>query len=134
MSQSQVVIRLNRFLELAREYPEVVDDAIQAAAREGEFYVKRSITESPMTGRQYGIHIASEPGNPPRIDSGNLVTSINVRPLRDKVWAIRSGAEYAALLEYGTSTMAARPHMTPMALWLEGEVEGIVTRYIRAVR
>jgi hypothetical protein len=133
MSQSQIVIRLNRFLELAREYPEVVDDAIQAAAREGERYVKESIAQSPATGRQYGDHVSSEPGNPPRIDSGNLVNNINVRPVRDKVWAIRSAAEYAMLLEYGTSKLEARPHMTPMALWLEGEVEGIVTRYIRAV-
>jgi xanthine/CO dehydrogenase XdhC/CoxF family maturation factor len=38
------------------------------------------------------------------------------------------------LLEYGTMDMEPRPYMTPMALWLEGEVEGIVTRYIRAVR
>ena len=131
---SQIVVRMNRFPDLLRQYPQVVDDAVEAVAREGERYVKDSISQSPASGRQYGSHVASSPGNPPRMDSGNLVNNINVQRVRDKVRAIRSGAEYAVLLEYGTMDMEPRPYMTPMALWLEGEVEGIVTRYIRAVR
>lgn len=133
MSESRIVVRMNKLPELAQAYPQAVEDAVQAAAREGERYVKQSIAESPATGRQYGNHVASEPGNPPRIDSGNLVNNINVRRVRDRVWAIRSGAEYSAILEYGSSEMESRPFMTPMALWLENEIAGIVIRYIRAV-
>lgn len=126
MTQRYVRVTRNDFPRLQREMPQRVERGIAAAAREGEGYVKRIISESPADGAQYGSHVASSPGNPPRIDTENLVNSINVRQVRPFVWAIRCGALYGPDLEFGTSKMAARPFMGPMAFWLEEQIDDII--------
>lgn len=147
MPNQFVRVRRNDFPRLMREMPEAVANGIEAAAREGEAYVKRIISESPPTGHLYTRtvnhpavvaggnikHYASEPGNPPRMDTGNHVNSINIKKESSFVWSIRSGAEYSADLEYGTSKMAARPYMGPMAFWLEQQIDDIIGEYIRDV-
>jgi hypothetical protein len=125
-----VQVRRNDFPTLARTMPQAVGRGIAAAGRQGEGYVKRLIGDSPADGVDYGGHIASSPGNPPRIDTGNLVNQINVSQQGQFVWVIRSGADYGPDLEFGTSKMAARPYMGPMAFWLENEIDGIVGEYI----
>ncbi len=125
-----VRVTRNDFPRLMREMPQKVARGVAAAAREGEGYVKRIISESPADGVRYGEHTASSPGNPPRIDTGNLVNSINVQQVSPFVWSIRCGAIYGPDLEYGTEKMAARPFMGPMAFWLEGEINDIIGRAI----
>ncbi len=55
----------------------------------------------------------SSPGDPPGVDTGNLKNSVIAKPDGPKTWAVLVGAEYGAMLEYGTSKMAARPFMLP---------------------
>lgn len=133
MAQVQVKVVFNHLPELQRRIPRVVDDAVQAVAREGERIVKQSMQQSPATGMTYGSHVASSAGNPPRIDTGTLVNSINVQAVKDRVWRVNAGTEYAAWLEFGTQRMAARPFMNPMADQLSREAGVIVTRYLRAI-
>ena len=71
------------------------------------------------TGRRYGRHVASAPGQPPAPDTGNLRKN-----WREKVYAhgngmgngvrvhmqITSQMFYADFLEHGTRKMAPRPH------------------------
>lgn len=72
----------------------------------------------PDAGRTYKrrsvSHSASFPSNPPRVDTGNLVNSITVKGSGIKYnVGSRSQAPYGKWLEFGTSTMAARPWLRP---------------------
>lgn len=83
----------------------------------------------PRSGRMYGAHQASAPGEAPAWDTGNLANNTNVTfPTegRGRVAEVRVGTEYAPILEFGGVHMAPRPFMHPAAdraaeLW-----EGIV--------
>lgn len=137
VAQVRVRVVFNDLPELQRRVPRVVDDAVQAVAREGERIVKQSMQQSPANGIAYdrgaGVHVASSAGNPPRIDTGTLLNSINTNRVKDRVWRVSTGTEYAAWLEFGTERMAARPFMGPMADEISKEAGGIVTRYLRAI-
>lgn len=69
-----------------------------------------SISRGSVSGKG---HVASAPGEPPNRDTGHLqahLTTTNPRPLLAEV---RSEAEYAAALEFGTERMAERPYIRP---------------------
>ena len=65
------------------------------------------------SGRRYGKHVASAPGQPPAPDKGNLrrnwqqrkYISGNVRIVLE----LKSRTFYAGFLEHGTKKMSARP-------------------------
>jgi hypothetical protein len=137
VAQVKVQVVFNRLPEIQRRVPNVVDDAVQAVAREGERIVKQSMQESPATGKTYGSHVASSPGNPPRIDTGTLRNSINVGKVKPQNWRVNAGTEYAAWLEFGTERMGglpfARPFMGPMADSLAEDAAGIVQRYLQSL-
>lgn len=73
----------------------------------------------PKSGRIYGSHRASAPGESPAIDSGDLSGSLT--PLRRSAleWYVGSDVEYAPDLEYGTYGMAPRPYLRPAAKHFE---------------
>lgn len=126
-----VTIEFNDLPRLIREMPDAAKNGVEGAAREGERYVKQSISDSPPTGRRYGTHVASSPGNPPRIDTSNLVNSINSAKKNDYLWQIRVGAEYGPILEFGGRYIAARPFMGPMADWLKKNADDIMAEFLR---
>lgn len=99
-----------------------VKAAIQATALEALTDVRRSMKETPKTGREYPrwkdgskTHIASSAGNPPAIDTGALTGSTYYTMVDDLTAAIGSRLEYAYHLEFGTFKMAARPSWVPAA-------------------
>lgn len=67
------------------------------------------VLSGPRSGRRYGSHVASAPGEPPAADTGTLMGSF--RPIQGapNVAGIETSVSYAGLLEGGTSRMAARP-------------------------
>lgn len=68
------------------------------------------------TGRQYGRHTASAPGQPPATDTGRLAASIREELRSDSkglVEVIGSDVIYAKPLERGTRKMAPRPFLRP---------------------
>lgn len=78
----------------------------------------------PGSGRQYGKHTASAPGDPPAVDTGLLRQSIHFARLGDLTWGVgvvsapypggnATTAEVAVWQERGTRTQAARPHARP---------------------
>lgn len=71
---------------------------------------KRTVT----TKRGAVVIIPSEPGRPPRERTGRLKASIGIAfaPERGAV-LVGPNTPYAALLEFGTAKMAARPYMRP---------------------
>lgn len=70
----------------------------------------------PGTGRVYGNHQASAPGEPPAVDTGQLRNSITADTGQDEIGPyvdVGSSLEKAAYLEFGTSTIDPRPFMRP---------------------
>lgn len=74
----------------------------------------RLILETAKTGRQYGKHRASAPGEPPASQTGTLVnrTVTDFDEIR-LVGSVRFQTEYAMHLEVGTENMEARPYGRP---------------------
>ena len=69
-------------------------------------------------------HIASSPGNPPAVDTGNLKQSIIMDarlPGEVEVGSTITEPPYPVYLEKGTSQMAARP-------WLQPAIDAVVSR------
>lgn len=61
------------------------------------------------SGRSYGTHQASAPGEPPAPDTTALRESTKTRRIDPTTIRVSVGTTYAASLEYGTRTMAPRP-------------------------
>lgn len=96
----------------------IADDAmrdrfIAGVAQEMAGDMKLSMTKSPATGRRYGDHIASSPGNPPRVDLGILRASIKPRKIRSKAYAIETDVLHGLETEIGIG-MEPRPWMRPV--------------------
>lgn len=70
-----------------------------------------TVTRYRLGGGSY-THTVSNPGDAPNTDTGALVRSIQVDVRREGVY-VGSTLEYAPMLEFGTSTMDARPWLNP---------------------
>lgn len=70
----------------------------------------RSVSAGSVSGKG---HIASAPGEPPNRDTGTLQAGFETQQTGPVSAEFRSEAEYARALEFGTSKMAARPHIRP---------------------
>jgi len=113
--------KIGKELESAgKEFSNPVTRELVVGANEIRNTIILSMRNTPQTGRKYrrgksgGIHIASSPGNPPAIDSGELLRSI-VYDVRDMEVEIgnEAGAPYGRFLEEGTKKMEARPWLAP---------------------
>lgn len=92
---------------------------IQRAALAGEAITKANLSR-PGTGRIYGKHQASAPGEPPAADSGELRrrTQADTKVRRDGddlVGRVVANTEYAHGLEVGTERIAPRPFLGLLA-------------------
>lgn len=67
----------------------------------------------PKHGALYHGHRASAPGEPPAIDTGNLLNSITHRMTGPTEGEVAVGAEYGVYLEMGTRRQAPRPFLGP---------------------
>jgi len=76
--------------------------------------IKMSIQET-SSGRTYGNHTASRPGDAPNIDEGTLIGEYTWMPDGNYTRYIGTRTEYAPYLEFGTSKMSPRPHVGPEA-------------------
>jgi len=74
-----------------------------------EYHVSK-LTSGSRSGRLYGTHRASAPGEYPANRSGALVRSVGV-DVKNKQLTFGEGADYAKYLEHGTRNMEARPHL-----------------------
>lgn len=99
----------------------VAADAIKVTAR-------HSITAGSISGKG---HVASLPGEPPNRDTGHLDTNIESFRTGPLSAAVKSQAEYAAALEYGTSKMAARPYMRPAVKANEAKIKAIAVATVK---
>ena len=84
----------------------------QAAANVRNATVQR-IQRGPASGRVYGNHQASAPGEAPATDLGQLASSYFIAQEDDYSWIVASPLPYARFLEFGTQNMEPRPHLPP---------------------
>lgn len=68
------------------------------------------LTTGARSGRLYGKHRASAPGEYPAKKTGMLASSVGIEN-KNKILIFGEGAFYAKFLEYGTRKMAPRPHL-----------------------
>lgn len=92
------------------------EGGLRAALGEYEAILKGDVLNRPGTGRQYGRHTASAPGQPPAPDLGNLRANTNADPAiradgDDLVGRVVANSAYASALHAGTERIAARPFM-----------------------
>ena len=95
----------NRLPELARALPRETHDAIDATIKSIEERVKVGM-QAPKSGRMYGSHQASAPGEMPANDTSNLAGSIDSRMISNAEGIVEAKAEYALYLEYGAARVA----------------------------
>lgn len=99
--------------ETLREYGELIEDN-----------AKENIATGPKTGIVYKrynpprVIQSSAPGQSPADDLGNLYASISFSGVTGNIATglratVGSALAYAAMLEFGTRKMAARPYMLP---------------------
>lgn len=105
---------------LARIAADAGERGLRGALGKAETVLKEDILRRPGSGKIYGKHQASAPGEPPAPDTDNLRSNTNADPnIReegdDLVGRVVSNAEYAQALEKGTERMAARPFMSLLA-------------------
>jgi len=107
-----VKVDIRELGRLRKETPERVSQFLDGEAEEMVNGIKQSIQDH-SSGRRYGKHIASLPGDPPNVDEGRLINSYTWERDGKYVRYIGTDVEYAPMLELGTSKMSPRPHVGP---------------------
>lgn len=88
--------------------------SMASGSKSGKQYARgkaRTKTGKPVKRRRY--HRASAPGEPPAVDTGNLINSIRSQFPTKLKGVLNIGAAYASFLEFGTRKMKARPYVLP---------------------
>ncbi len=138
MIETKALTKLNKDLnkigeelfETARKVPDVITRRLAIGANDIRNTIILSMRDTPKDGKTYKRgkkkHIASSSGNPPAIDSGELVRSI-IFDVQDMEVEIGSagGAPYAEALEFGSTDWSLLGGATKMAPrpWLEPAVK-----------
>ena len=86
-----------------------------------ESETKRSILQDAKTGRIYGSHQASAPGESPANDTGELIAGMSTSRI-GMDGSFFSDTFYSMYLEFGTPNMAPRPHLRPAFAYARSKV------------
>ncbi len=114
MPSTVVTIEYNRLPDIARRMPGAVGKIVKTTLLAVEADIKSRMAGA-KSGRTYGSHVASAPGEAPAIDTGALVNSIQTAMDSQTSGAVYTNMEYGQMLEFGTSRMLARPAWIPAA-------------------
>lgn len=98
--------------------PLKIDVLLDAAAEGIVTDIKLSFGTGPA-GLEYdrgsrGVHVASQPGYPPNVDTSALTNSMHWERAGSREREIMDGVEYGIDLEDGTERIAPRPFMRPV--------------------
>jgi len=122
----------------ANTIPDAITRRLALGANDIRNTIILSMRNTPKDGRHYKrgkkFHVASSPGNPPAIDSGELLRSIifDVRPMEVEIGDSGGGAYYE-FLEEGTKKMDARPSLGPAVELHEKEIVDDVGKGVFAI-
>ncbi len=138
----------DRLKRKVKRMPREVTKGIRVAVAQSLFQVQgdvqRLIQRGTRSGKIYQKykprreHRASAPGEPPKTDTGRLVSEIKVDIDGDGLGgAVGTNLNYGEWLEFGTTQMAARPWLGPTFRRLEAGIKrriaAAVTAAIRKV-
>ena len=126
--------KIERDLEadLLRRIEKGTMDGLKAIALMTQADAQRRVLKGPKTGRIYGRHQASAPGEAPANDTGFLAGSIRIDINQKWEVDLRALAPYAVHLEYGTRKMAPRPFLRPAAESVGKQAPKVFDEAIRA--
>lgn len=109
-------VDISKLEHIAAQTPGKIDTWLRGIAEEIVTDVVLSFGTSP-DGRTYTrgnvTHIASQPDNPPNVDTGALRASITSERKAYNEYEVMDGVEYGIYLEEGTEHIAPRPFMGP---------------------
>jgi len=110
MVSAKIQIKVNKaeLFKIINQAENLVSDSSVYMAEE----MKKSISSGAKSGRKYGNHTSSAPGQSPANWTGELLRSIKVQKDKNKS-IVYITAKYAEFLEFGTSKMRARPFIIP---------------------
>jgi len=111
--------------------PEKLLQGAQRGIKDGTLLLRQEVVSlienTSKSGRVYGNHQSSAPGEPFASDTGEAVRQIDLSFSSDGLTGyVDSKAEYGAALEFGTEKMEARPYMRPALQNKKAEIEAIV--------
>ena len=113
MVSAKIQIKVNK-----SELTKIINQA-ENLVYDGSVYMaeemKQSIASGAKSGRRYGSHTSSAPGQSPANWTGKLLKSIKVQKTKGIAFVYVT-AKYAEFLEFGTSKMRARPFIIPAFL------------------
>ena len=124
--------------EILANVRDALNRGVQTGARMVETEGNRLMEDSPASGRTYvrstGIHTASAPGEPPAVDSGELINSSRVEDSPEEIKSsVIWQAPHAPYMEYGTQKIAPRPFAGPAVENKRSEIEDVITGEVRKV-
>ena len=110
MVKATVELKINEAMitALFNNADKVVVDSANSLAKE----MKKRIRSGAKSGKTYGNHTSSAPGQSPANWTGELVNSISAIS-EGKNSKVIVNANYAEFLELGTSKMRPRPFIVP---------------------
>ena len=110
MVSSKIQIKVNdaELKNLLNKAENLVSESSVYMAEE----MKKSIASGAKSGRRYGSHTSSAPGQSPANWTGKLLRSIKVQKMKG-ISFVYVTAKYAEFLEFGTSKMRPRPFIIP---------------------
>lgn len=126
----KMTVDTRKLQQIAAQLPNGVKDLLAAAANEMAVDMQLGMHESPASGRTYGDHVASSPGNPPRPDTVELLASVTHTPQGNDTQIIHDQVDYGKYQELGTETIEARPWMKPVfEAWRNGKFNQFVDKF-----
>jgi HK97 gp10 family phage protein len=128
MVSAKIQIKVNdaELKNLLNKAENLVSDSSVYMAEE----MKKSITSGAKSGRRYGSHISSAPGQSPANWTGELLKSIKVQKMKGIAFVYIT-AKYAQFLEFGTSKMRARPFIIPAFIKTKRYIQDRLKRIAR---
>lgn len=89
------------------------------------------VLNTPKTGRWYGKHQASAPGEPFASDTGDLLASASTSVDANALTAnLNYSSDHAAVMEYGSAKVAARSYARPALMNKREEIRADIAEEI----
>ena len=117
MAGFRISVDLSGMDRVQRMAPQQAERWLAGYAEDLVTATKQSFGTSPP-GRSHSVgqgrtHVASRPGYPPNVDTGQLRSSVRQERTGHLQRTVLVGAEYAERLEFGGGRTAARPFLRP---------------------
>lgn len=108
-----VDLRTNHLPGVGAAIEAILSQVVRKTGFEIEARAKAAIQTGEKSGRMYGAHQASAPGQAPANDGGGLAGGIQFLPDGALEGVVNVAEDYAPTLEMGGVHVAARPFLTP---------------------